>query len=207
MLIEAVDWGVVVVGAWNRAILTPDGIRKRLFDLPEGSTVDIEVAIDRPGSFRVRHNGVIVEPTPMALAISGETNDQKSLEASCQVATKALTALPETPVSAAGVNYRYRISDLSDAIIEKLECQLDDVLSDGANEIAGRSSKRSIKVKNGLLNLEIVQDEGSGDMVMFNYHLDSTDVSVLKDWLSKTQEFETATNNLLKQIGFIEEAM
>ncbi|MFN3751232.1 MAG: hypothetical protein ACK4SR_07655 [Thiobacillus sp.] len=207
MLVQAVDWGVMVVGAWNRAILTPDGIRKRLFGLSDGSTVDIEVAIDRPGAFRVRHDGVIVEPTPMALAIFGETNEQKSIEACCQVASTALSSLPETPVSAAGINYRYRISEMSDAIIEKLECQLDDVLSDDAHEIVGRSIKRTIKVENGVLNLEIVQGEGSDDMVMFNFHLDSADIDALKEWLGKAGAFELLTIKLMKQIGFIEEGL
>lgn len=207
MLIQAVDWGVMVIGAWNRAILTPDGIRKRLFGLPEGSTVEIEVAIDRPGAFRVRHDGVIIEPTPMALAISGETNDQKSIEACCKVASTALAALPETPVSAAGINYRYRVTDLSDTIIEKLECQLDDVLSDNAHEIVGRSIKRTIKVENGVLNLEIVQGDGPDDMVMFNFHLDSAEVVALKDWLAKVGDFKLVTQKLMTQIGFAEEKL
>ena len=39
---EPFSWNAVVVGAWNIAILSPDGVRRRLFDLPEGTPIELE---------------------------------------------------------------------------------------------------------------------------------------------------------------------
>lgn len=204
MAIEAVDWSVVVVGAWNLAILTPDGIRKRLFNLPEGSAVDIEVAIDRPGAFRVRHDGVVVEPTPIALTITGEANDLESLGNACQVAMKALKGLPETPVSAVGINCKYQVPEMPNAVIDLLECGLDDVLSDGSHSIIGKSLRRAIACQDGVLNFEIAQGEDSSGIVGFNFHLGSLDVNSLTNWLAKSHEFCDITNTMLSQIGFVD---
>ena len=40
MTVEALDWNVVVAGFWNPAILTPSGIARRLFGLPEETPAD-----------------------------------------------------------------------------------------------------------------------------------------------------------------------
>ena len=58
-----VNWNVVVAAAWNLAILTPDGIRKRLLELDASTPIQVEVALDTPQSFRVIHDGMIIVPS------------------------------------------------------------------------------------------------------------------------------------------------
>ncbi len=204
MAIEAVDWSVVVTGAWNVAILTPDGIRKRLFELPDGSPVSIEIAIDRPGSFRVRHEGVIVELSPLGLIISGDPSNLQTLTLACQVAQKALTSLPETPVTATGINFKFRTPDLPNSVLDLLECRLDDLLSDNNHVIVGRTLKRVIDCDSGVINLEISQKEGSESTISFNFHLGSTQSESLTKWLTRVKDFDTMAKGLLGQFGFTE---
>ncbi len=54
------DWDVVVVGFWNPAILTPAGIWKRLFELEQGTPVELEVPIDGLAPYRVSHEEITV---------------------------------------------------------------------------------------------------------------------------------------------------
>jgi hypothetical protein len=55
------NWDVVIVGFWNRAILTPNGIAKRLFKLPEGSGIEVLVPVNSLEPSQVKHNGIFEE--------------------------------------------------------------------------------------------------------------------------------------------------
>jgi len=46
MALNPEDWSVVTVARWNRAILTPAGIRQRLFKREEAGPVEVLVPID-----------------------------------------------------------------------------------------------------------------------------------------------------------------
>jgi len=200
MTIESVDWSVVVVGAWNLAILTPDGIRKRLLELPEGSALDIELAVDRPGAFRVRHGGLIIEPTPLSLNIISEQSTPESIQNACNIATKALSGLPETPLSAIGVNFKYRITELPDESLALVDCPLDDALSDVGATILGRSIKRTLEHDEGNLNIELSwENEGNG-LLGFNYHLNAVAPTQLSTWLTKILAFNDRTNALMNAL-------
>lgn len=197
MELQATDWNVVVVGAWNTAILTPDGIRKRLFELPEGTPVDIEVAVDRPGYFRVRHGGTLVTPSPTILDVMGGLGDYDSLSKACAVAKKALFNLPETPVAAAGINIRYRIDQLPDELIDLIKVSLDDDLSDRGYLIVGRTTKRTLALTPGVVNIEIAQGPDIEGVITINFHLDSTDTATLAAWIDRVEEFFNMSSKLL----------
>jgi len=196
MTIESADWSVVVVGAWNLAILTPDGIRKRLLELPDGSALDIELAVDRPGSFRVRHCGLIIEPTPLSLNIFCEQSTPEQMQSACNIAQKALSSLPETPLSAIGVNFKYRITEIPDETLLLIDCKIDEALSDAGAIIASRSIKRVLKHDEGIINIDISWDHTGTGSIGFNYHLNATLPQQMIAWISKTSGFNHNTNTL-----------
>jgi hypothetical protein len=55
MALSPERWSVVIIGRWNRAILTPAGIAKRVFGEPETKLMDVEVPLDGLSPYRVRH--------------------------------------------------------------------------------------------------------------------------------------------------------
>ncbi|CAM5423683.1 hypothetical protein [Thauera mechernichensis] len=202
MAIEPLDWSVVVVGNWNVAILTPDGIRRRLFALPDGSPIDVEVAVDRPGRFRVKHAQVIVDPSPTSLVTIGTANEIDALQAAASVSRKALSVLSETPVSAAGVNFNFKVDEFSDDIIEMLGSELDNLIADNNFVIVGRRVVRAIKCKNGILNVTLFNDDFQSRGIQFNFHLDSQDPKLLSEWLDNVAEFHEIQSTLLTGLGF-----
>lgn len=106
MPLEPCDWNVVILGHWNPAILTPNGIAERLFELPSETEVGIAVPMDAIGPFRVSHGDLAVMVGGGRLMVEATENNFPSLERAMRVARRAMGSLPETPVVAAGFNVR-----------------------------------------------------------------------------------------------------
>ena len=187
---------VVISGAWNPAILTPDGIRKRLFRLPDGTPLQLEVAIDRPGSFRVIHDDVIVAPSLGQLEIAAQSNDLASLKKASEIGQMALRNLPETPV-AAGINFGFTLDPLSDDLLDLLKMPIDDAFSDDGFTIEGRLIRHSLKQSPGVVNVEIGQTSESRGTVLMNFHYASSSPNELGKWLSDVSKFWGISQRLL----------
>ncbi|MCG7931484.1 MAG: hypothetical protein N0E44_15715 [Candidatus Thiodiazotropha lotti] len=201
MVIKPENWNVLVLGAWNPAILTPDGIRKLLYKLPEGTPVDVEVVIDRIGPQRVRHDGLIVSASSRSLDVGTEHANPETIEKAANLAINGLTALPETPLSAVGVNFRFRMNELPDNILELIKAPLDDVLSDAGQELLQRKVFRTISFPPGALNLDLADTDSGEGFAVFNFHMDSRDHDVLVEWLGRTQEFHQRVLEILHSLN------
>ncbi len=192
------NWNIIISGAWNRAILTPDGIRKRLFNLPEGTPIQLEVAVDRPGSFRaINTDGVIVVPSSRQLELAVQTNDLVSLKKAGCLGQEALRALPETPVAAVGVNIRYELESLPDELLDLLKTPIDDAYSDGGFTIASSTMLRSLKQSPGVVNVEISQSNDGKGAVVMNFHRESNLPNELCEWLDGLDEFFAVAKKLM----------
>src|SRR5437867_4460257 len=102
MALIPADWNVIVIGRWNRAILTPQGIVTRLFQLPPETDVGIEVPMDAIGPYRVIHDGLVVMVSSSQLIVETQEHSFPSLQRAMHIASRAMTSLPETPMRAAG---------------------------------------------------------------------------------------------------------
>lgn len=193
-------WNVIVIGAWNPAILTPDGIKKRLFDLPEETPIQLEVAIDRPGTFRAFHDGVVVSPSARHLDVVAASSNVESLLKAGKVAQVALKNLPETPVSAAGVNLRYSLKPMPDELFDLLRAPIDDVYSDAGFRIISSETARSLEVQPGVLNVEITRNGDGSGLLVFNFHYASALPDALSQWVGRIQEFVETSR---KTLGFM----
>jgi hypothetical protein len=188
---------VVLPGAWNVAILTPDGVRKRLLDLPEGTPVEVQVMLDRPGPHRVVSGGLVITPSPSSLDVGSTMMTEGNLRAACKLASKALKVLPETPVVAAGVNIRYHFDTLPDVVLEMVSSSFDEVLSDADFKIESGMTRRSLGLDGGRVNLEVAWGEPEGATLVLNFHRDSSDHDELMKWLEKIDDFFRVAEKLL----------
>ncbi len=200
MPVTPYSWNAVVVGAWNRAILTPDGVRRRLFELPEGTPVEVEVAIDLPGPFRVGHDGILVAPAATRLEVAMRKSDLDSLARACTVCSRALRSLPETPVTAAGINIRYRFTELPDTTFDLIRAPLDGALSDAGFQVGTATTTRGVSVPPGVVNVKVTHAEGEGTLE-FNFHRDSKTPNELIEWLERSAEFVQLSDRLATVVG------
>ncbi|MFP4499653.1 MAG: hypothetical protein ACLFTT_01510 [Candidatus Hydrogenedentota bacterium] len=185
---KPLTWDITLVGHWNRAILVPAGIGKRLFGLTDPKMLEIEVPLDGIEPYRVTYQDVSVRVYSTRLIIDARMPEWGILSRALEVAVRALRDLPETPVTAVGINVRYTVpagnGELYDALLTPINS-----LSDIGLVSARFRIERGLKWNGGLLNLSSDMKEDEGQMsLFFNFHKEADDKEnhrPLLDWLGQ----------------------
>lgn len=181
-MLEPFEWNVVVAGAWNRALLTPAWLQKRVFKDPD-ATVELFLPVEFPAPPRVKLRDTTIEVSTSALVVGTTTCTYESLAKAQELAANALDALPETPIAGVGINIRFRLGDLLDVTLKRTEVDFDQRLADSAFLIKAKSIQRTIAWEPGELNLTLTEDEEAKGTVVFNFHLGTPEVAAAKEWL------------------------
>ena len=208
MSVKRTKWSVVVLGRWNPAIFTPAGVRSRCFKLDENTPIEVMVALDDFGPSKVRHEGLVVWADQQRFAVELEDCDFPRLIKAMTIAAGVLESLPETPVSAAGINVRYEVPAGEDRLTALLSAPVDNTFSDAGYEINGRHLGRVLSVPGiGRANIVLNAPPDGNWEVLLNYELKSKTNITLKNWLSEVGvEVEKHTRALLATVpGFTEE--
>jgi len=195
------DWSVVVVGRWNRAILTPAGIGRRVFRVPPDTPLGVLIALDVIAPPLVKHDNMTVVADNDRLTIQTSVCAFEDLARACSLAANALRELPETPLTAVGFNVKYMASDYVEAIDAVLASDLDDRASDAGYRIRERQIHRSLEHNAGRINiLAAVSDDGVRS-VMLNFDLQSDSREQHLDWLSQNAvSISTEVHKVLEKL-------
>ena len=177
------NWNAVVAGRWNRAILTPSGIAHRLFELVEGTNIEVLMPLDEIGRYQVKHDRCIVEVTKQHLLVQPVESSFENLHIASDICCKALASLPETPLTAVGINIRYAVSQDCQSIRNILTHASDLWLADHDETLVGRSHRRSLSFKQGMINIEVSTLDGTEYSILFNVERASKSRSELTEWL------------------------
>lgn len=156
---------LVLLGAWNRAIFTPDWVSERLFE-PRESTVRLGAP---PG---LRHLSELVELVVLSGRIELKPGDasQEAFDEMERVAVDLLEALRETPLSGRGINVAYDtdITERLDRVLAATELELQKHRI-AATRVAWRLAGDSPDT----INLTVHRDAGSPSCRLdFNHHRD-----------------------------------
>jgi hypothetical protein len=198
MTVTPYTWNIILAGSWNRAILTPNWIRSKLFVLAENTPITIEVEVDTFGYIRAIHDKAAVLPRRDFLELLTLVPDLASMQVAANYAARALDSLPETPVRAAGVNFRYKIEDCAVQAFELTKAKLDNEISDLAFTIGSRKIARELALDaGGVINFNVELMENEEVHLVVNFHLDSNIPTDIKNWISRTEEFESISMKLL----------
>ena len=200
--IEPYEWDVVVVGSWNRAILTPAWIATRLFNVAEGNPVSVEVDLQALGPPRVREAGLIVAVSGSKLFLATEASECESLVRAMGIARMAMQELPVTPLRGAGYNIKYRVETPPEALARALAAQLDDALVDEGYRVEGRGLYRRLLLGEGEVNLKVELDGEAACKLTLNFHRQSTDLEELCGWLTvEPDALQGRVESILRAIG------
>src|SRR6266404_6334469 len=101
-------WNPTLAGFWNRMIFTPEWVCPRLFPGPQ---IETHFALFPLLPLIYRDEQVVMEISALRLVFRPRIlDDDVSLLRAETMARTALTALPETPVQAVGINFAFRES-------------------------------------------------------------------------------------------------
>lgn len=188
MRLEPFDWSVVVIGRWNRAILTPAGIGKRLFKVDEGTPLEVLIAIDALGPPLVKHDGLTVVAGSDRLIVRPDLLNGTGIRKSCEIATNAISSLPETPLTAVGVNLKYSCGGYFEEIDAAMACDIDLRAADLALEPIESQFQKSYKFGDGRVNLMASIGEDCLRTLAFNFELQNPTKDDHLTWLSTPSE-------------------
>jgi hypothetical protein len=184
MVIQPADWSVVIVGRWNRAILTPAGISKRVFNIEDQKQIMVLVPLDgvSPYIVKLQEGDIAVRTDEKSLRIDAEKPDFAHLERVMSFGVNAITSLPETPLEAVGINVNYESGDLNPQLATLIAGEIDKQLSSIDYKVTSRAVIRTYELNEGQLNIRII---GEKDLfkIYFNFHRSSINSADLVQWL------------------------
>ena len=188
------------MGRWNPAILTPKGIAQHIFSREGEFPIEVMVPLDAQGPPKVRIDGLSVLANFERLVIECE-DSWVSLESAREYCCKAIDALPLTPLTAAGFNLRFKLSDPESPFVDSLVLPIDDKISENHLTIKGREIHRSVKWENGLINIQISRIQADVYNILLNFDKKSSNSEDLKSWLSTSiEDVKTIATKILCSI-------
>lgn len=200
---EAIDWNVVVLGYWNLSILNPGRIGTKVFGLDSGVPLEVLVQLDSQSTFQVKHDNVIVVPAHNQLVLQTVEHSSENLAKAATFARNAIESLPETPLIACGINFRYKFEELPAAMSGLVRCGTEGILSDLDHDIVHRRRGESVRHNNGMLriNIDLVNEDEGANTIVFNFDLQNPNAQSAADWLSQDIEvLHSITNRILEKL-------
>lgn len=214
MLIDLRRPTIVIAGAFNPAIFTPEWIAAVLFQIPEGTDVEGTFVID--GSNQVARpyiSGIGIAVEAGRLTIATDSLAEADLASIESIVRRVAEVLPHTPANGIGVNFHASTSDFT-AKIADMVTPAEDMTTVG--QLIQNELKSSVKCDQFVLNItrSITQDQLILD---FNYHFqlngiieiinifDGQKISALfssfKETVNKVYEIDTEEVNFQKALA------
>lgn len=179
---------LVILGAWNPALLNPDWITRELFEVPEGQ--DVNVALEVPigsllSSPKITYDGFVFLANIDKLTITVLDPTEASINRAENMARLVLQKLSYTPVSAFGQNIMFLDKEPTTeqiSVFSKIPSQPPKV-TEGTT--IGTSLRWALERNGGITN--ITHELSNGQLaVKFNFHYGVVGASDAANKLSGT---------------------
>jgi hypothetical protein len=163
---------LVIVGAWNPAIISPVWLRQQFPNLLPGDQIEAEFIVHPTVSVRFKINDIRIDPSNGRLTLSSAANNEERLRFLPQLAHAISERLPHTPVIAVGFNFVFRVEANRRLAIDRFldERGQGQLYADlGLATRTGRQVTHSFALTQGTLNItyEYKADETT---MNFNFH-------------------------------------
>lgn len=155
---------IVILGKWNREILSPQWVAKNIFDVP---TIKVEFALNIGLPPRYETSDIRLIPSREKIIFVALSPSDEILGKMEGMAIKLVDTLQYTPVSAFGTNFCFT-ETMDKANLHKL-FNLSDIsnISDFGCVVKTNTIKRELVVKDRVLNLMVTQ---TGDEISFDFN-------------------------------------
>ena len=177
---------LVIVGGWNRHILTPNWIKRYL--LP-GKQEELTVEIQ--GQLSQGFNAQFVSPRISSkearillqgnrLNFSPVKNEDKNFDRIQELALQLADYLPHTPVSAYGVNFLFTEDQISEHLIDLIRPRDSEEIERFGATLIGEEYTRRFVLNERTLNFTVGLKDRQITL-RFNFHFDIRDLAEFKE--------------------------
>ncbi len=178
---------LVIIGAWNPAIITPVWLRQQFPDLLDGDQYQAEFIAGPAVSVRFTINDVQIDPSNGRLVLSCAVDDQAKFEFLPRLATAISERLPHTPVAAVGFNFVFEAAQGEPLAVDRFldERGQDEFYANlGLTSRVGRQVTHSFALPQSTLNLTY-EYKPERTTLMFNFHNNVTNGQQVRDALAR----------------------
>ncbi len=192
---------LVIIGAWNPAIITPIWLRQQFPELLPGDQYQAEFTAGPSVSVRFTINNVQIDPSNGRLVLSCGIDDQTIFESLPRLATVISERLSHTPVVAVGFNFVFEAQRTPLAVDKFLDEQGQDrfYATLGLTSRIGRQATHSFALPQSTLNLTY-EYKPERTTLMFNFHNNVTNSQQVRDALGRFAEVLTQARRLADAI-------
>jgi len=166
---------LIIVGKWNRYILTVDWLAKNIF---QTDNVQIEFSLDFDLPPRFTKDGIRIIPTENRITFIALKYDDVVFSRIEKMTLRLAKLLPVTPVTAFGINFKFVEESPKSELLSLFELADNNKLSDNDIRIEDYFLKRKMIVNNRVLNLNIIQ-ESKKVLFEFNFHEELQNINML----------------------------
>jgi len=192
---------IVIVGAWNTAILSPNWLRLHFPDIIKSEKIKIDASFGPSSSFVFNLDDIKLFPSSNRLMIAATKKTQSTYEKVKKLAQGILELLPHTPITSIGHNIAYNVRDNNIRILtDDHDLQEKEIYREILNkDIIARNIKHTIPSENHYLNIEyrISRDE---KIIDFNFHYDNNSQELLSKSVNSFVQNIEYSNNLIKKL-------
>jgi hypothetical protein len=162
---------LVIAGAWNQAIFTPQFVAQKIMPGPEAVRSDIELG---PGGFTVHHSGgsLRLSVRPDRLIWRPHNTDDGTLRVLEEAARSLLSLLSVTPVSALGFNLGFEAAGTEGNLARMLELPDSPKLDELGITSESVSVRRKLRLDGQELNTVMARAGNDPVHIDLNFHRD-----------------------------------
>jgi hypothetical protein len=168
MKIKEEGWNIVLVGKWNKYILSPEWSAQNIFGVDR---VNVEFGINVDVPPRYTANNVNLVASEDIVIFSYKKYDDETLDNAVNACTSLLNKLPFTPVAACGINFGFSEGIQDSNIGNLFSFDDDDRLISFGSVITSKSVSRKLTIRDRILNFNVSKDNEQIDF-SFNFHYD-----------------------------------
>lgn len=204
MEILAEGHNIVLVGGWNRNIITPQWVASSLANVDEAG---FQLAIDDPTfPFRILFDDYVLTVRADRLQLHSHIVTADRFNGAASLAHDLLELLPHTPISALGINFAWQEPDPPPELLPLFILNDTTAIADEGRSVTETAIKRSFPWKDGVLTFTIVLKPQGHVVADFNFHWIVTSAAGAQQYLKdRPSEAREEARLLLCKIYHLEE--
>jgi len=176
-------WSIILLGFWNPMIFTPQWLKDRL---TSAEKIFIEIAVNNPLlSQRFGFDDIFLLVQANKLSLSPQNIQEATLNRLQAISTQILTALPETPLQAIGINFQFIEKEPTTSLLKLFDIADTSALADEGFLIKTTAIQRRLLIEDKIINLTAQLTESDHVEISFNFHRDIKDANEAKSFLDE----------------------